>query len=349
MNQVCGMFQRLCPTFRGLGLLSTLVLLTGSTSWDDGTLWDWPTVNAGAAADSAGRWSGPQDIKVGTNEMSPVHAIVTPDGDLGNIVWFRNIEVFTFDLDDVNGATSLVFGDSTPGSHQMFCAGHAMSPSGDILIAGGNYWDGSDTCLVATEGWAAVYDIGTKTISAIADMPWGEHVPTWTAPNDSSYLRYYPTVTPLPNGKLVIVGGDYWVDLNSNCRQDTGETPLQRAIGIYTEGASTVWSDEGDESILDNTASGGYQRWSDMPYYPRIKILPCGYFFGGQDGQNPNVTYSTELLQWGAAARDTSEKLETFRVEPGCAVLTMGPESTDNVTILMAGGGVTLVGSAGIK
>jgi hypothetical protein len=76
--------------------------------------------------------------------------------------------------------------DNTTGFN-LFCAGFAKLPNGELYMTGGN---------------ADAANNGIKT-STIFD----EATRTWRLATDSDYPRWYPSVTPMANGDMLIVGG----------------------------------------------------------------------------------------------------------------------------------------------
>lgn len=218
-----------------------------------------------------------------------------------------------------------------PGDHQLFCCAQVPLESGDVLLVGGNYWEGVSPCTVATDGWASLYDRETQLITRIADIPFGQ--PLISDPGTTSYLRYYPTATRLPNGHILVTGGDCWDDLDTDCQIDGNpETIFQKDHAVYVPGSG--WIPDEAESILDNTVN--YDAWNDMPYYPRYHVLPCGLFFGGQVGTGGQVS---EVWPWGGTSKINNTRVEGYRGEGACIVASLGPGATDPVRIAYAGGG----------
>ena len=69
---------------------------------------------------------------------------------------------------------------------ELFCAGHVLTPDGRLLTAGGHNGAGVGT----TD--ATFFDPTTLQ---------------WTALGDLNYARWYPSVTPLADGRTLTVGG----------------------------------------------------------------------------------------------------------------------------------------------
>ncbi|MCW5933582.1 MAG: DUF1929 domain-containing protein [Fimbriimonadia bacterium] len=92
--------------------------------------------------------------------------------------------------------------------YKMFCAGHAFLPDGRLYLAGG------DGDLYNSSNNVAGY-VGLR-LKAILD-PWAfdpfntnQSQSLWSANNAMSEPRWYPTVTALPSGKLLILGGTHY-------------------------------------------------------------------------------------------------------------------------------------------
>ncbi|MCW5933848.1 MAG: DUF1929 domain-containing protein [Fimbriimonadia bacterium] len=92
--------------------------------------------------------------------------------------------------------------------YKMFCAGHAFLPDGRLYLAGGDgdLYDSSNI----VKGY-----VGLR-LKAILD-PWtfdpfntNQSQSLWSANNAMIEPRWYPTVTALPSGKLLILGGTHY-------------------------------------------------------------------------------------------------------------------------------------------
>jgi hypothetical protein len=76
--------------------------------------------------------------------------------------------------------------DNTSG-YNLFCAGYAKLPSGEVFAIGGNANANNDGIKKST-----IFDPVSKT---------------WRTGTDSAYPRWYPSVSPLANGDMLVVGG----------------------------------------------------------------------------------------------------------------------------------------------
>lgn len=101
---------------------------------------------------------------------------------------------------------------SNAGTADLFCSGHSQLPDGRILFAGGNI-DGSpeaggltDTFTFAARGAPAAGSMGD---GELCPYGWGvEPNDNWRSQTDRmAFDRWYPTLTTLPDGRVLIAGG----------------------------------------------------------------------------------------------------------------------------------------------
>jgi hypothetical protein len=75
--------------------------------------------------------------------VAPVHAAVVPYGEKGKLVFFHDDFICVYDLsktNDTQGLRAVNLSEVGPGDWpRIFCAGHALLPNGDLLIAGGDW------------------------------------------------------------------------------------------------------------------------------------------------------------------------------------------------------------------
>jgi hypothetical protein len=117
--------------------------------------------------------------------------------------------------------------------HNIFCAGLAHLTDGRLFTAGGN-------ADIYSNGIVNTYTFNVATGS-------------WTLGNDMTFPRWYPSVTPLTNGEMLITGGRPWI-------------PEVRRT---------------DGSIRQLSSQTGTM---DVPYYPWMDVGPDGrVFYSGPD------------------------------------------------------------------
>jgi hypothetical protein len=108
-------------------------------------------------------------------------------------------------------------------NEDLFCAGQAPLPNGNILLAGGTlrYDIADDNCNGKWHGLKSAYEVSSGgTLTKVASMAHG---------------RWYPTCVTLPNGTVMVTGGyDEYGDHN-------------RLVEIYSPSTKT-WSVKQAES-----------------------------------------------------------------------------------------------------
>ena len=113
----------------------------------------------------------------------------------------------------------------------LWCAGQTLLPDGRVLVVGGNLEypiNGGNGAHNGFKGgkWVMTFD------------PWTE---TWTRYQDMDHGRWYPTLTELPDGRVLIIGG--W--------DETGGS-----AGIVATGPPTMHNDQ-DVEVFDPAAQPG--------------------------------------------------------------------------------------------
>lgn len=181
-----------------------------------------PIVEPPADLAVEGQWSAKKDWP-----YVAIHATLMKNGKV--LSWNNNSN---YDIgqgmvwDPLTDAVSLV----DPGPTNVFCAGHAVMPDGKVLVAGGHF------DAYSGERDANQFDSATNMFQTLPPM---------------SYIRWYPTVTALPDGRMLVVSG------NTTCRTCWADRPE-----IYDPIANT-W-----------TTLTGAQRV--VPFYPHTFVLPSG-------------------------------------------------------------------------
>ena len=184
-----------------------------------------------------------------------VHAGLTPDG-----------KVLTYGLDSNYGSageqynTKFTIWDPKQGtdedsfnvlgmSHPVdnaFCSGMILLPDGTMLIAGGSVQGDRD----AGSDLVHLYDYRTGEVRMLME--------------DSDLLeaRWYPTMTALTDGRILLQGGRDLIQENGVITPE-----------IYTAG-------EGSSMLVGATSETIYGNESDRWWYPRSWVAPNGQVFG---------------------------------------------------------------------
>ena len=209
-----------------------------------------PAAAAVALNPAAGSWEGPYDWPV-----LGVHASLMPNGrvlaydsvnDLRTEASTEHRFTRAMLFDPVSKATERV--DELLGFN-IFCSGLAKLASGVLFTAGGNLNAALDGINRST-----TFDSSTKT---------------WTEGPAMSQARWYPSVTPLANGEMLVTGGGPAL---SEVRQTNGTfralTNAQQAIWAKREyqwliaspnGKSTYVGPDNQIGFLDTAGAGSYQ------------------------------------------------------------------------------------------
>ena len=142
--------------------------------------------DARRAAARMGAWSEPRIWPV-----LPVHLNVLPDGTV--LTWglngVRNLPGWTdASIWNPGSDTRSQFKENTT---NLFCAGHALLPDGRLLVAGGH----EDV------------DVGTANVTVFDPRTRG-----WSTAATMNAGRWYPSVTVLENGEVLILAGSIDVD-----------------------------------------------------------------------------------------------------------------------------------------
>ena len=191
-----------------------------------------------------------------------VAAVVGNEGDVGqwgpvvdwpvvgiHVALFSNGKVLAWDASNLNDQSytkttdhtftrATVFDPATGtqtaawvSGHNIFCAGLAHLTDGVLFTAGGNADQFSNGI------------VNTYTFNPASN--------SWTLGADMQYPRWYPSVTPLTNGEMLITGGRPWL-------------PEARR----TDGSIRTLS----------------EAWMDVPFYPWMDVASDGrVFYSGPD------------------------------------------------------------------
>ncbi|MBZ0267280.1 hypothetical protein K8I85_03930 [bacterium] len=288
-------------------LLGFPILATG----DDWDLWDkWPSPASLSDPETVGHW-GPRFWTPGVNPVDTtgsgalygVHGALLYDSaeDETKVYMMRN-EVLVYNADiegeyellDLNGSCADI--QLPPNGHEVFCGGYVALADGKLLIVGGPYWQictdpdtASATGVPVTDGPASLYDPSDSLAYNLGwlstdDLPEesGGYIPGGNCANNPLNLnRYYPTLTTLPDGRILMAAGDFWNDCNSDSILGIlgYEVTQQERWVIYDPAASagSKWEVESPYGSFNRPYSG------KMFSYPQVKMLPYGIFYGGND------------------------------------------------------------------
>ena len=138
----------------------------------------------------------------------------------------------------------------------LFCSGHAFLPDGRLLVVGGHATDGDGL------DQACVYDYRTNT---------------WTALPVMNDRRWYPTVTALPDGTVLVSSGSY---------QENGRVLINEVTQIWD---GRKWTPAA--------------RFAGLPLYPRLHVAPSGQVFASGSNAKPHMIDTGGQGPWAALPR----------------------------------------------
>jgi hypothetical protein len=136
----------------------------------------------------------------------------------------------------------------------LLCAGHAYLADGSLFVAGGHVSS----------------SVGLK--QAAKYQPFSN---TWTAVPPMNDARWYPTVTTLPNGDALVVGGD--IDLTQ------GVNPLAQVYQV----ATGTWRNLTTAQLI-------------LPWYPRLFVAPNGTVFNAGPESASRYLHTSGTGAWSA-------------------------------------------------
>ena len=147
----------------------------------------------------------------------------------------------------------------------LFCAGHAFLPDGRLLVVGGHVTDGHGL------DQACVYDYRTNI---------------WTALPVMNERRWYPTVTVLSDGTVLVSSGSY---------KDNGR--------VVINDVPQIW--DGHQWTSD-------ARFTGLPLYPCMHVAPSGQVFAsGSNAKTPmhntNGQGAWTALPWSQGVRQNGD------------------------------------------
>jgi galactose oxidase len=306
----------------------------------------YQVVSADASPATVGRWDQVFDLK-----NVAVHVSVLPNGKV--LYWGRTDQ--RGDNRDINPhiCTPWIW-DPKTGQQTMtqpphptlqdghttvnlFCSGHAFMPDGRLLVAGGHLADSNGSPQ------ASLYDYRNNTWSPLPPMNKG---------------RWYPTVTPLPDGKLLASSGSYIENgqtINNPAPQlwdgnQWKETVTFFGLPLYPRmlaapngqvfmagsNAKTYMLNVGTNTWTPLAEPGGVRRNGERQYAPSVmydagKVI---YIGGGNDPGISNIpTDQTEIIDLGASPPtwENTERMHFRRRHHNATLLPDG-------TILVTGG-----------
>jgi hypothetical protein len=204
------------------------------------------TVSCFAQAATQGQWSA-----VATWPTRAVHTTLLPDGRIFFVSYYtESVQPHIWD------PVSNTFTTTAPSAYELFCAGHTSLPDGRVFIAGGHIAD------YVGFPHAVIYDASQNSFTTVPDMNEG---------------RWYPTVTSLPNGDVLVLSGD----VNTN----TNVNPLPQVFSL----ASNSWRNLTSAQL-------------SLPLYPNMLVAPNGKVFNAAPSRQSRYLDTSGLGAWSNVA-----------------------------------------------
>lgn len=176
----------------------------------------------------------------GGSPVVSIHLNLLPDGRI--VMWDRHGSAFggTDGIPRIWDPVAGTFAATPDPMFDLFCAGHALMVDGRLFVPGGHVLDG------VGEDKATIYDPAAGTWTRVADMNAG---------------RWYPTVTMLASGDLLVEAGTIDIPTDVN--------PVSQVWQV----ASGTWRDHTNAA----TQHGKFPVWAN--YYPFMYQAPNGKVF----------------------------------------------------------------------
>jgi hypothetical protein len=255
-----------------------------------------PPVNN--APDAVGKFAAPQQWPI-----TPVHLALTNDGKIAAWDGFEAAVNSEHTWDPWSGQF-----DAIPTGRNLFCAGHIQLQDGRLLVAGGH--------IQAYEG--------TKDTNL-----YNPQTSSWTRGADMAAARWYPTVTGLPDGRVLVVSGDN-ANFDNEFNQNV-EVPMRIASDttpeIYNPNTNT-WTSLPSASRT-------------MPLYPFMFVLPDGRVFNaGPERMTRTLNVSTG--QWTNVGMSPVDGHSAVQYRPG-KILKAGTWSEPEFVGRQAGNGTATI------
>jgi galactose oxidase len=234
--------------------------------------------HAQSAPSEVGQWSG-----VKTWPFPAVHAAMLPTG---KVMFFSEFE-FGDDGPYLWTPETDALEQLSPPGYNIFCAGHAFLADGRLLIAGGHIT--SDHGLPD----ASLFDPFTLRWTRLPDMADG---------------RWYPTVTTLPNGEMLVTAG---------ATEDSSNNTIPEIFS--------------PETLSWRRLTGASR---SLPYYPWMFLAPDGRLFAA--GYHATAAWLTAsgTGSWRTGPRsvyDDSRNYGTAAMyEPGKVLIVGGDDPPTN-------------------
>lgn len=207
-------------------------------------------------------------------------------------------------------------------TRNLFCCGHCFLPDGRLLISGGQSMAQG---LVAAILWllrlARGADIDLHTFDPITEQ--------WEKLADMERERWYPTLTTLPDGRVLIASGFASHVLDS----------ISRFLGIKSSATNETYE------VFDGKTNSIVERgefWKGIALYPYIYVLPGGNLF--VHSTTETRLFDSNTMSWLPHQFDLPSPNGTVTY-PGmgpCALLPINWDGSGAIQVLVVGGSTDL-------
>ena len=209
-----------------------------------------------------GQWSGPFDWPIVSVNMAllPTGRVLAWDGQTSG----HDARVWDPSTNSISSVTV---------SDNIFCSGAAALPDGRLLVAGGHFKD----------------HVGLN-VTNLFD-PFSQ---TWASASAMAFDRWYPTVTALADGRMLVTGGEI------DC--------------------------EGCEAVIPEVYSSATNSWTSLsgaslsiPYYPHMFVLPDGRVLNTSTAEAPVPTraLNVQTQTWTMIDASTPDGGSAVMYRPG--------------------------------
>jgi len=274
------------------------------------------------SAATAGSWSPGSD----TTTVA-IHASILPNGKIFYMAgsgYHSSHQNGPFEarVRDINSGSEV----TVSMSEDLFCAGQAPLPNGNVLIAGGTlqYDIASDNCNGKWHGLRSAYEFNwsSQTLTKVASMAHG---------------RWYPTCVTMPDGKVMVTAGydefgdhDRLVEIYDPSTKSWTIKPAPSGGSTYVVGASAT-------STCPGAGTPSYSGAApNLFLYPRMHLLPSGNIV--VTGMLNNIRlWNRSTASWSALGTSSP----SYRHYGTTILLPLANTTSEKGKILIVGGSPT--------
>lgn len=256
--------------------------------WDPVAL-DWS--DPGEAGDPA-KSSPYDDITPHHEYLTAVHAIHMPTGEDGELLLFHGkseqrrwpIGGPASAMDWLPIPVEVEWGAPAPNDVEtypdIFCSGHVRLGDGRLFFAGGNINDAP-----AWGGLTHAFIFDPQRADPVYDPMSNDPVFGWDYVGEMAVDRWYPTLTLLGDGRVLISGG---LERTSSTGPNNSASAPTNVIEVF---------DPSDGSITNVGADFPAPAGAPMPVYPFMFVLPNGdVFYAGSEESTSSALYNGRVL-----------------------------------------------------